>query len=205
MVLLILIVLLVIFTVITTAYLTENGTKLSKRLNNQKAVHDICHEYLPDLSRYYALYDYFLLIFFVPLVFNHGQYEMGPLLLAFVWLVVPIFMFRCLTIVASIPTQTTYAIERNFGGQLKQHITGSNYDLTFSGHVALATALVLLMLRFRVISNRPFWIGALLGYGLFSSMSRSHYTIDVIVAFIVPLLFLDWTSKRSISREILIG
>lgn len=203
--LIVLIILLVIFTVITTAYLTEKGAKLTKRLNRTKAVHDIVHEYLPDMTQYYQLYDYLILLFIAPLIVQYGNYHLGPFLYSFLWLIVPIFMFRCITIIASVPTQTTYAIERDFGNSFKQHITGSCYDLTFSGHVALATVLVLLMLRFRVISNRPLWLGALLGYGLFSSMSRSHYTIDVIVAYIVPLLFLDWSTNRSLSREIICG
>lgn len=201
----ILICILVVLTVLSTAYLHEEGNALAVRTNNEICVYDFVHQYLPNLSHSYRLYDWFLLVFLSPLLIFYGTYDFCDFVYSLMWLLVPLFIFRCFTTVASIPTRTCNDIDRDFGGFFRRHIFGSSSDLNFSGHLAFAFSLVLLMLSFGIIENKVLWLSLLGGYGLFSSMSRSHYSIDILVAFAVVPTFFDWTVCKSASKDLLWG
>lgn len=210
MTLLILTVLLVVGTVLSNCYLSEISPKLalaaeSARTHNVKCVYDIMHEYAPNLSHLYRIYDALLLPFLIPLIYYAGDYDFYAFVKDFLWLIVPVLAFRCLTICASVPTATIYEAKRDFGTRTKQLLTGSDQDLNFSGHVALATALVLIMFKRKIVGNRLLWMGALLGYGLFSTMSRSHFTGDVIWAFVTVFCFYDFTFCQSGVKSMFIG
>lgn len=202
----ILFIILCVGTVLSTAYLHEQGSALATRTRGEICVYDAVHQYLPDLSHSYRMYDWMLLVFIFPLIYNIGTYHMGDFIYALLWLLIPIFIFRCITTVASIPTTTCGdKIDRDFGNWLKQYILGHSSDLNFSGHLAVAFALVLLMLTFGIIKSKIIWFSLLGSYGLFSSMSRSHYSIDILVAGAVVPLFFDWTFCKSASKDILWG
>jgi hypothetical protein len=203
--LLYLIVILVICTFFQTAYLHEKGEDLAIRTNNQKCHYDIVHENLPDLSKYYYLYDYMILIFLAPLVFYYGSYDLFGFVISLAWLVVPIFIFRCFTTVSTVPTRTTNDIVRDFGSWIKRHICGSENDLLLSGHICFALSVILVMLEFGITSNRTLWLTLLGAYGLFSSTSRSHFTVDILLAVPVTLAFYDFTKCKSASKDLLFG
>jgi len=200
----ILILLLVVATIVSTAYLTEKGEALAVRTNYQKCHYDIVHENLPDLSDYHWLYDLLLGAFVAPYIFYYGTYDAGAVGSVWVWLVVCVFIFRCLTISVTIPTQTTH-VKRDFGNWLKRHLTGTAHDLCFSGHVSFAFSLVLVGLHFGIISNRVLWFGLLACLGLFSAMSRSHFSIDIVMAVPIVMTFFDWTMCQSASKDTIFG
>lgn len=203
--LLLLIIILIIGTVLSTAYLHEQGEALAVRTKGIKAVHDIVHEYCPDLSHRYRAYDWLLLIFVAPLVINLGKYDLPAFIYSFAWVIVPIMIFRCITVCSSIPTRTTNEIERDFGSWLKQHFTGASSDLCFSGHCSVALALILVMLRFKIIEKKVAWLSLFAAYGFFSTASRNHFTIDVLMCVPATLLFFDWTQCKSASKDLLWG
>ena len=202
--LLVLILLLIVATIVSTAYLTEKGEALAIKTNYQKCHYDFIHETLPDLSEYHWLYDLFLGVFVAPYIYNYGSYDVGLVGELFGWLIICLFIFRTLTISVTIPTQTTH-VKRNFGNWLKRHITGTAHDLCFSGHVSFAFSLVLVGLYFGIINNRVLWLGLVGCLGLFSSMSRSHFSLDIVMAIPVVMTFFDWTTCQSASKDTIFG
>lgn len=86
---------------------------------------------------------------------------------------------------------------------IKRHIFGCQDDKIFSGHVSFAICMVLCMLQHKIIHRVWFWCMLLVFYGIFSTMSRSHYTIDVVAAFVVVPLFYDWINNQSGSKKLL--
>lgn len=206
MFLFILLILLMVTTVLSLSYLKIQSTELAYRTNNIKAVHDCVHEYLPDLSRYYIYYDIGLLNFVTPLLFQFGSYNIWDFVKSFGSLWLPVMIFRCFTVCASIPTKTVNHMERNFGTWVKQSILGGDSDLMFSGHIATAFCFVLTMAACGIISSTGIWLFLLLMYSFFSSMTRSHYTIDVVIAWIVVPLFYDFQiSNGSATKKLLLG
>lgn len=202
--LLVLILLLIVATIVSTAYLSEKGEALAIKTNYQKCHYDFIHEALPDLSDYHWLYDFFLAIFATPYIYYYGSYDGKAVVSVFFWLIVCLLLFRSLTISVTIPTQTTH-MKRDFGNWLKRHLTGSAHDLCFSGHVSVAFSLVLVGLYFGIISNRVLWLGLVAALGLFSSMSRAHFTIDIVIAIPMVMTFFDWTVCNSASKDTIFG
>lgn len=200
----ILIAILVCFTFISTAYLHEQGPQLSIRTNNEICVYDFIHQYLLDLSEYYHMYNVLLFVFVTPLIWNIGSYNPAKFFYDLLWLLVPIFIFRCVTICLSIPTRTTN-VDRDWGHWLKQYIFGNDFDLNSSGHISVAFGLVLLMLQYRIIENKALWFGLVGAYGLFSSASKNHYSIDVAMAFPVVIAFYDFSFCKSAVKDITVG
>lgn len=201
----ILIVVLIIGTVISTAYLHEQGEALSQRTNNQICVYDFCHQFLPDLSDYYDIYNGLLLVFIAPLIWYLGTYDLSDFICSLVWLLVPIFIFRCITTCASVPTATTGEYTRDFGSVFKRYIFGSNHDCLVSGHLCFALSVVLLMFQYNIVSNRVLWLGLVAAFGLFSATSKNHYTIDVIMAVPTVFAFFDFTFCKSAVKDLTVG
>jgi hypothetical protein len=201
--------LLVVGTLVSTAYLYEVSPKLDKaaraaRKYNVKACYDVVHEYLPDLQRFYKFYDAFLLVFLIPLVRKFGTYDFAKVGKDLLKVILPMLAFRCITICASVTTATT-SMKRDFGHPIKQLITGSSQDHMWSGHTSCAAALVLVLIKNNVIdrkSEKWIWLPILGTYGLFSAMSRSHYTNDVIIGLGAAMFFYDSAFCGSQSKEL---
>lgn len=203
--LLFLIVILIIGTVISTTYLHEQGEALSIRTNNQICVYDFCHQFLPDLSDYYDLYNGLLLVFIAPLIWYLGTYDFADFMYSLVWLLVPIFIFRCITTCASVPTATTGEYTRDWGSWFKRYMFGSNHDCLISGHCVFALSVVLLMFQYKIVTNQPLWLGLVGAFGLFSAMSKNHYSIDVIMAVPTVFAFYDFTYCKSAVKDLIVG
>jgi len=201
----VLFVILILGTVISTAYLHEQGEKLASKTSNEICVFDFVHNYLPDLSQYYHLYNAFLLVFIAPLVVYHGTFDVLAFMYSLLWLLVPLFIFRCITTCASVPCATTGEYTRDWGSLIKRYIFGGNHDCMPSGHLMFSLSLVLLMLQYEIITNKVLWLGLVGAYGAFSTMSKNHWTIDIIMAVPTVIAFYDFTFCRSAVKDITVG
>lgn len=206
--LLFLLIVLLTTSALSLSYLRKQSDRLAIRTGNVKAVHDCVHEYLPDLSHWYEHYNAGLLLFVSPLLLNLGKYTLHRFkewAKLFANVCIPLLIFRSLTICISITTRTVQDAKRNFGSFMRQMIFGSDSDLMFSGHIATALCLILSLRACGIIQSAGVWLFFLLLYSFFSSMTRSHYSIDVVVAWIVTPLFFDWTVNGSASKSLLLG
>jgi hypothetical protein len=157
-----------------------NNNKGEEFYNNNscKQIHDI-FSFLPDLSNNYYLVLFlniqFLLIVFLPF---KGIAELSILFLV---IMIIRHVFVNLTI---LPPLTEIKHKDN---NLK-YIFGGDYDKIFSGHFAFGFLLTLFLYKYKIITN----IYLLIFYNIFNAFlilsTKSHYTIDVVISFVVTLL-----------------
>lgn len=181
--------LLLCFSIITSSYSITHGTILKDKFQGFRTVHDVVHEHLPNLESMYRFYDWLLLIFVFPLFLNWGKYNKWDFFRSAMRLLIPILFIYCFVTSLTITGPTTDHT-RDFGGPLRQAIFGHGSLLLISGHCCVVFALILLMKQYKIIDSMAIW-GSLAGlFALFSSMSRSHYTIDPIFsAFVVTTVY----------------
>ncbi len=200
-----LIIVLIVLTVVSTAYLHEQGELLASKTSNEICVFDFVHNYLPDLSAYYDFYNIFLLIFISPLIWYIGTYDFIDFMYSLLWLLVPLFIFRCFTTCVSVPCATTGEYIRDWGSWLKRYMFGSNHDCMPSGHTIVSLSLVLLMLQYGIVTNKVLWLGLVGAFGAFSAMSKNHWTIDVVMAVPTVFAFYDFIFCHSAVKDITVG
>jgi hypothetical protein len=67
---------------------------------------------------------------------------------------------------------------------------GGCYDKVFSGHTAFVTLFTLIFLREKIIDSTLFWLINLAQMSVIV-LTRSHFTVDVILGFIITYLVFD--------------
>jgi hypothetical protein len=138
-------------------------------------VYDISHLYLPNLYKYYDIHNLITVIFMIPLLFN---FNMLQEYLSY-WIV--IFIFRSITTrVTILPKYKECKVNNDM------QIDGGCYDKIFSGHFASVFLATLLYLKYNWI-NLPVLILINFINSISILTTRSHYTIDLIVALIFTL------------------
>ena len=150
----------------------------SSRIKNNKTtpkVYDIGHKYLPNIAQYEYIINVILGLvacsfFIYPKIF-----------LPFCILFLVIIVIRMITIQLTVLPKTTCDIKTSFD------LSGYCYDKIFSGHTAFMCLLTLFLYNLKKMSIYALIIINVL-YGMLIIAARSHYTIDVVVAFIVTLL-----------------
>jgi hypothetical protein len=150
----------------------------TSRIKNNKTtpkVYDIGHKYLPNISKY----EYILNIILGLAACSFFIYP--KIFLPFLVLFLIIIVIRMITIQLTVLPKTTCDIKTSFD------LSGYCYDKIFSGHTAFMCLLTLFLYNLKKISVFALIIINVL-YGLLIISARSHYTIDVVVAFIVTLL-----------------
>lgn len=195
-------VVLILFSIMTSAYSLHHGKSLKKRFEGQKTIYDTIHERLPNLERFYKLYDIFLLIFFIPLIFTKQKYNASKFWTQFAKVMIPVLAIYCLMTSITITGPTTCE-ERDFGGPLKQAIFGHESLLLISGHCCFVFVLVLTMKQFGIINNTRLWVALSGLFALFATTSRNHYSIDPIVSFFVVSAIFDFVNNRSATIQVL--
>lgn len=197
-------IILILFSIVTSAYSMRHGDDLKCRFEGQKTIHDAVHEYLPNLEKFYHLYDYLLIIFVLPLIFTKQKYNKLKFLTQLLKVVVPAMFIYCAMTSITITGPTTHN-DRDFGGPLRQAIFGHGSLLLISGHCCVVFALVLTMKQFGLIKSTALWGGLSVAFALFASMSRNHYSIDPIVSFFVISTIFDFVNSRSATKAVLCG
>ena len=141
---------------------------------------DVGHEIMPDLSAFVTLRDIILPMFLLPFIWVTEKKE-------FVKAAVEGFMYlvtlKAITIFFTILPPSNPECARN---KRYNHC----FHQMFSGHNSLVLLLCILYLKHlppRIEANIGLIMATIL-YSLFIIMTRAHYTVDVIVSYMIVLL-----------------
>jgi hypothetical protein len=146
------------------------------RIENNKTtpkVYDILHKYLPNLHDYWHLHDMFTLLMILPIFY---KLEIVKDYLGY-WMV--IFLIRIVTTSSTILPKYKECSENcvMFGGC---------YDKLFSGHFSSVLLATLLYMDNKMITL-PIALVMNITNAMLILLVRSHYTVDVIMAFFVTM------------------
>jgi hypothetical protein len=145
-------------------------------------VYDTLHKLLPNLSHNEWIVNYLAVSAFIPLIINNCN----NLLIDLIGFMVVIYLIRDITINLTIlPKQANCKMKKKEEFTYYDHVVGICYDKIFSGHFSLTFILTLLYHSYGVITNIPLLVGWNVLNGLAIISTRSHYTIDVVMAFFV--------------------
>lgn len=138
---------------------------------------DIFHKILPDLYQYHYLLDFIGLFGFLSIFYILNETTMIEFFAKFV-----IIMFiRAFTIISTILPKHQVCND-NF--DIRSYFLGGCYDKIFSGHTSFLLLLTLIYYREHFIDGF-----ALIGLNLVNILlilsTRSHYTVDILLAVFV--------------------
>ena len=170
----------VIFLVIQVTTHIRVETLGHKNYSQTPPLVDVVHTYLPDMSRYEKWIDILVLLPVLAIVamecYGHGvDYE------SLVWCLMVVYCLRALfNIVTILPCPRALHRFKSFGGK---------YTCIFSGHTAFLVVLSYFIFKRLPELKYHLMTFCLLG-SLFIVMSRTHYTVDVLVAWLVVYVVL---------------
>ena len=144
-------------------------------------LYDICHTYLPDYGKYEIIGNLYI-IFIVLFVFLKPSHTVLILFELFAYLVPIYFVRSILTLVTVLPKSSPCVYD-----PLTAFMNGGCYDKIFSGHTASVFILTLLLNKYNIISI-PVLILLNFINVLIILLTRTHYTIDVVVSFLICYL-----------------
>ena len=188
-------ILLIIFIIITIQlhlYAMEFAWSRGKIHYKDKLlnIYDIIHANSKDYSKYNYTKNWFLLVFIIQLIFNLSKFTtdfVNEYLLGFFMII----FIRSLMIMCTIlPKQNNCGVDKLT--YFNKTIGGTCYDKMFSGHFAFGLFTTLLLFKHDLISNSCFnkilFIILNITHFIIIAITRSHYTIDIVVAFFVTIL-----------------
>lgn len=165
----------------TTARHFYENRVINKKTNPK--VYDISHRFLPDYSdnkNIILLKDVFTLVSSLSpfLIIRNGSAFKDYLSYYIV-----IILIRCVFINSTILPKTKHC-------HVKSYIDMSNscYDKIFSGHFTTLFLATLIFYKYSIITNVYVLIIMNVVNALLILMTRSHYTVDIMVALITTLL-----------------
>ena len=158
---------------------------LGKKHKKNNSIYDVGFNILPNLHKFYYISDAIVIVslftLFIPGMFKN-----------FIYLMIPIFLVRCITIYSTIlPKLDTCDVKNIF----YLCFFGGCYDKIFSGHFAAVFLITLLLFEQSYLSFFLLCFINILN-GLIIISVRNHYTIDVIVSFFVTLCLYQLLHKN---------
>ena len=172
-----------------------------ERINNNKTnpkVYDIMHKHLPYWKNNDWLNNLICILTLIPLFYTNNE----DMYFDFVALLLIVNINRDITINLTILPKNKECdlSKRNY---LYQGLLGACYDKIFSGHTAFVFLLTLLYYSNSVITNVP----VLILWNIFNAISilliRAHYTIDVVVSFLVCyVVFIEYMKDNHTFHDI---
>lgn len=158
---------------LNTKWVDKQGEKTC-----QKPLFDVLHESLPNLSEYEKMIDLFpafLGFIVLCIVLTQNPLLNITVLLRQLWIVILLRIIMCRMTIFPSPI---------CNNSRKSQAIGGCHDCMFSGHTSLT-----LLIAYHIYKCFPSTKYVLLSYciicSLFIIVSRSHYTIDVVVAWLV--------------------
>lgn len=146
--------------------------------NNEIKIFDISHKYLSNLSNNdFAIYLNDIIAISAPFLFGREVF------FEFIEYYPVILIIRCLMNYVTILPKNKHCKDDEFG--IKNLIKGHCYDKIFSGHFTITLLVALIVYNNKIITNKLPILLYLLFHIILILATRSHYTIDVIVAFFV--------------------
>ena len=175
-------ILVIIF--LSNIYTHELGKWFYEHKKSDGKVFDILHEITPDLHDYKDYNDIILILTTVSLLFVPNSLS---IIKEFTGKFLLIMFVRALTIVSTILPKHQKC-ESNL--RWYHYIKGQCYDKVFSGHTAFVLLATLIYLREGIIS---FPVFCAINFANWTSilLTRSHYTIDIVLAIVITLLVYD--------------
>ena len=146
-------------------------------------VYDVLHKMLPNYDQKDWLTDYMALIAFIPLILNINQ----EFILEFIGFIIVVYLIRDVIINLTILPKHMNCSIRKEKMTNYEYFIGGCYDKIFSGHFSLTMMLTLMYYTYGYVTNIPLLVGWNLINGLIIISTRSHYTIDVVMALFVCL------------------
>ena len=174
---------LIIRTILTiVAYFCSNyHTYHIGILQNNPPLQDCLHDILPDWSRYPYTRDILLPLFLIPLCFVIDRATLHVIIFECWDIFLIIVTLKAITIFFTfIPPSNQYCHETR---QLNH-----TYHQMFSGHNSFVLLLVLMYIKHGLMNSGPMAFLPVLMYSIVILMTRCHYTIDVIVSYIIVIL-----------------
>ena len=145
--------------------------------NKTNKVHDILQDVLPDLHNYHYVIDLIGLAVLIPAFFYFNE----TLTIEFLTKFLIIMFIRAFTVISTVLPKYEHCDETF---TFRSFFLGGCYDKIFSGHTSFILLLTLIYLREHIINGL-----ALLGINFVNILAilltRSHYTVDVILAVFV--------------------
>jgi hypothetical protein len=151
----------------------------------QSPLKDALHDMLPDLSKYVYLRDVVLPLFIVPLFF---VYKNGTFV-QYVYEFWESFMF--IVMLKAITIFFTFLPASNPECARKKQVNHCFHQI-FSGHNSFVLLLCLLYLKYLAWSEYHFILIAVIVctilYSFFILMTRAHYSVDILISYIIVFL-----------------
>jgi hypothetical protein len=151
----------------------------TKRTHTYPKVYDIAHRFLPKIHPDYEVISHiFTFACLTPFLFYFNL----DVIKVFIGYALIIFLIRDLTTYVTIlPRTKTCDTTQN------SLIVGGCFDKIVSGHTSAVFLATLIFYKYRIIRNIPILISMNAINAFLILLTRHHYTIDVIMAFVVTL------------------
>jgi len=148
--------------------------------NDEDRVYDICHKYLPNYEKYEFIGNiYITLVFFFILLKPSKSIKIIFDLISFI---IPIYFVRSIFILTTVLPKSSKCEKQSHA-----FINGGCYDKIFSGHTAFLFVLTLLLNKYKIINLETLILLNIINVSIIL-LTRAHYTIDVIVSFLVSYI-----------------
>lgn len=180
-----------------------NKIKLKKN-NNHLDVWDIIHNNFKDYSKLSYAKNWYTILFLVPIIMNMN-YVSIQFIKEFVLKFCIIVFLRSLTIIVTILPKNTSNVNtskpKKYGKLtlFDKMVSGGCYDKMFSGHFAFGLLLSLLIFKYNIVSVNILNVISFVLINIFHlmilSVTRSHYTMDMIVSLYVTLFVYNLNVK----------
>lgn len=184
-----------------TKFYKKKGKTLSKKGSSLKSelrtpIWDIIHSNFADYSVFNYSKDIYLIVFFLPVIFNLQNISI-VYLYEFFWKFMILIFLRSFSIISTIlPRNSKLKVKINkktdFWTVLYHRtIGGGCYDKLFSGHASFGLLATLLLFKYSFLESNIFNISLFVLINLIHFMmigvTRAHYTVDIVVAIYVTL------------------
>jgi hypothetical protein len=178
-----------VFLLGTVAYVTSkvaqyNADSIRYDYKCEKPLYDFLHRVIPNLKRYELLIDLVPILLGVTVFYLYIYDNLEQKLIRDA-----IVYYSILMIIRALVYSSTILPSPICSKRQRNSSTGGCHDCIYSGHT-VAT----LILAHSLYHHNPDYLGALMVYCILGSLliigTRSHYTVDVIVAYIVVYAFL---------------
>lgn len=178
------VILLMIIAVVITTITQKNVDSVRYSYKCETPLRDALHTRIPSLIRYERLVDIvpFLLLVAVLYLYIYDNLEQNLIRDAIVY-------YSILMIIRALVYSVTIIPSPMCSKRRKNTAIGGCHDLIYSGHT-VAT----LILAYSLYQHNPDYLGALMVYCILGSLfiiaTRSHYTVDVLISYVVVYAFL---------------
>lgn len=168
---------IIVGVIISSNYISHQIGSNYYKENQSFKIHDLLQEYLPDLHNYHYLVDIVALVILIPAFFYFNQ----TLTIEFLTKFLIIMFIRAFSVISTVLPKYENCDETF---TFRSFFLGGCYDKIFSGHTSFILLLTLMYWREHLINSMTLF-GLNFINILAILLTRSHYTVDVIMAIFV--------------------